>query len=185
MTIEYATRYRRTSRIPADPTKPYFIEKGEGDRAHLFGDLITVYAGGEQTENSFNFFTVEGPRGDIIPAHLHADTHEVFYLTQGAARLFVEDLEGEQQEKLLTAGDFGFVPKNCKHSYRMERHHTQIVGVAAGPGRTFERFFETLGAPSEAHGLPQAPVIPEPQKFGTVPQQFDVRFLPDHQWRTR
>ncbi|WP_244905255.1 alpha/beta hydrolase [Streptomyces agglomeratus] len=52
MTIEYATRYRRASRIPAEPGKPYFIEKGEGDRAHLFGDLITVYAGGEQTGRS-------------------------------------------------------------------------------------------------------------------------------------
>lgn len=67
MTSEYATRHRRASRIPAEPGKPYFIEKGEGDRAHLFGDLITIYAGGEQTENTFNFFTVEGPKGDLIP----------------------------------------------------------------------------------------------------------------------
>lgn len=70
MTIEYATRYRQASRIPAEPGKPYFIEKGEGNRAHLFGDLITIYGGGEQTENTFNFFTVEGPKGDPIPAHL-------------------------------------------------------------------------------------------------------------------
>ncbi|MGH4031580.1 quercetin 2,3-dioxygenase [Actinomycetota bacterium Odt1-20B] len=189
MTIEYATRHRRASRIPPEPGKPYFVEKGEGDRAHLFGDLITIYAGGEQTENSFNFFTVEGPRGDLIPAHLHTDTHEVFYVTQGAVRLFVEDAGGEQQEKLLTPGDFGFVPKNCRHAYRMERHHTQIVGVAAGPGGagpggTFERFFETLGAPTEQLGLPQRPVVPEAQRFGDAARQFDVTFLPDHEWRT-
>ncbi|MFI0235992.1 quercetin 2,3-dioxygenase [Streptomyces sp. NPDC016845] len=184
MTIEFATRYRDASRIPPEPGKPYFIEKGEGDRAHLFGDLITVYAGGEQTENTFNFFTCEGPKGDIIPAHLHADTYEVFYVTHGAVRLFVEDTEGEQTERLLTPGDFGFVPKNCPHAYRMERHHTQIVGVAAGPGGTFERFFESLGTPAEAHGLPQRPFVPEPHKFGTVPREYDVRFLPDQQWRT-
>ncbi len=76
MTLEYATRYRRASRIPDQPGKPYFIEKGEGDRAHLFGDLVTIYAGGEQTESTFNFFTCEGPKGDIIPAHLHRDTYE-------------------------------------------------------------------------------------------------------------
>jgi len=182
MTIEYATRYRRTSRIPADPTKPYFIEKGEGDRAHLFGDLITVYAGGEQTGDAFNFFTVEGPKGDLIPAHVHADTHEVFYVTQGAVRLFVEDTDGNAQDKLLTPGDFGFVPKNCPHAYRMERHHSQIVGVAAGAGRTFERFFENLGTPSEEHGLPREPFVPEGRKFGVIPQEFDVRFMPGHQW---
>ncbi|MEV5886585.1 quercetin 2,3-dioxygenase [Streptomyces sp. NPDC052020] len=183
MTIEFARRSH--SHIPAEPGKPYFIDKGLGDRAHLFTDLVTVYAGGPQTENTFNFFTVEGPKGDIIPAHSHPNTYEVFYVTQGAVRLFVEDLEGEQQEKLLTSGDFGFVPKNCPHAYRIERHHSQVVGVAAGPGGTFERFFETLGTPTEELGLPQQPYVPDPQKFATVPQRYDVTFLPDHQWRTQ
>ncbi|MFC6929147.1 hypothetical protein ACFQHO_01445 [Actinomadura yumaensis] len=106
-------------------------------------------------------------------------------MTAGAVRLFVEDIEGRQYEKLLTTGDFGFVPKNCPHSYRIERHHSQIVGVAAGPGGTFERFFENLGTPTEELGLPQRPHVPAPEKFGTVPQRFDVAFLLDHQWRTR
>ncbi|WP_371793364.1 quercetin 2,3-dioxygenase [Streptomyces sp. NBC_01471] len=183
MTIEYATAYRRASRIPPEPGRPYFIEKGEGDRAHLFGDLVTVYAGGEQSENAFNFFTVEGPKGDIIPAHLHPDTYEVFYVTAGAVRVFVEDTGGDQQERLLIPGDFGFVPKNCPHAYRIERHHSQVVGVAAGPGGTFERFFENFGAPTEQLGLPHEPVVPAPEKFATIPQEYDVRFLPGHQWR--
>ncbi|MEU9193359.1 quercetin 2,3-dioxygenase [Streptomyces hundungensis] len=184
MTIEYATAHRRASHIPAEAGTPYFIEKGDGDRAHLFGDLITIYAGGEQTENAFNFLTVEGPKSNLIPAHVHADTYEVFYVTAGAVRLFVEDLHGNQQEKLLTPGDFGFVPKNCPHAYRMERHHSQVVGVAAGPGGTFERFFETLGAPTDQHGLPRDAFVPAPERFATVPQQYDVRFLRDHQWKT-
>ncbi|MFH9419279.1 LysR family transcriptional regulator [Streptomyces sp. NPDC017529] len=82
---------------------------------------------------------------------------------------------------LMTPGGFGFVPKNCPHSYRMERRHSQVVGVAAGPGGTFERFYENLGVPTEQLGLPREPVIPEPGKFATVPQQYDVRFLPGHQ----
>ncbi|MFG2141008.1 quercetin 2,3-dioxygenase [Streptomyces sp. NPDC048650] len=184
MTMEFARRYRSHSHLPAQPDKPYFIEKGMGDRAHLFTDLITIYAGAEQTENTFNFFTCEGPRGETIPAHSHAHTHEVFYVTDGAVRLFVEDLDGEQHEKLLTAGDFGFVPKNCPHAYRIERHHSRIVGVAAGPGGTFERFFENLGSPTEDLGLPPQPCVPEPHKFAGVPQQFDVRFLPDHRWHS-
>ncbi|GAA2354226.1 hypothetical protein GCM10009854_35390 [Saccharopolyspora halophila] len=184
MTAEFATPHRTRSQIPASPGKPYFIEKGMGDRAHLFGDLFTIYAGGEQTENTFNFFTCEGPKGEIIPAHVHPDTYEVFYITDGAVRLFVEDTGGGQHEKLLGEGDFGFVPKNCPHAYRIERHHSRVVGVAAGPGGTFERFFETLGEPTDAQGLPGEPVVPEPGKFGTVPQEYDVRFLPDHQWHT-
>ncbi|MFD8201522.1 quercetin 2,3-dioxygenase [Streptomyces sp. NPDC003470] len=184
MTIQFATRYRERSYIPPEPGKPYFIEKGMGDRAHLFTDMFTIYAGGEQTENTFNFFTCEGPKGDVIPAHSHADTYEVFYVTDGAVRLFVEDLEGEQHEKLLTVGDFGFVPKNCPHAYRIERHHSRIVGVAAGPGGTFERFFENLGTRTDELTMPQRPYIPEGHKFATVPQNHDVTFLPDHKWRT-
>ncbi|MFD3756376.1 quercetin 2,3-dioxygenase [Streptomyces sp. NPDC058622] len=184
MTMEFARPSRPRSHIPAEPGKPYFIEKGLGDRAHLFADLVTVYTGGEQTENAFNFFTVEGPRGDVIPAHVHRDTYEVFYITDGAVRLFVEDLEGEQYERLLTAGDFGFVPKNCPHAYRIERHHSRVVGVAAGPGGTFERFFENLGIPTGELGLPAEPYVPGPHQFATVPERYDVRFLPGHQWRT-
>ena len=183
MTFEYATRYRPASHIPPEPGKPYFIEKGMGDRAHLFTDLFTVYAGGEQTENTINFFTCEGPKGDVIPAHTHADTYEVFFVTDGAVRLYVEEPNGTQHTKLLTSGDFGFVPKNCPHAYRIERNGSRIVGVASGPSGTFERFFENLGTPTESLGLPQDPYVPEPQKFGTVPQQYDVRFLPQHQWQ--
>ncbi|TDD52735.1 quercetin 2,3-dioxygenase [Saccharopolyspora elongata] len=184
MTMEFATPYRSRSHLPPEPGRPYFVEKGMGDRAHLFGDLITIYAGGEQTEGTFNFFTCEGAKGDTIPAHSHAETYEVFYVTAGAVRLFVEDTAGEQYEKLLGAGDFGFVPKNCPHAYRIERHHSQIVGVAAGPGGTFERFFENLGVPTEELGLPRTPAVPEPGKFATVPREYDVRFLPEHRWRT-
>ncbi|MFI5831467.1 quercetin 2,3-dioxygenase [Streptomyces sp. NPDC051578] len=184
MTVEFTTRYRSRSHIPAEPGVPYFIEKGLGDRAHLITDLVTVYAGGEQTENSFNFFTVEGPKGEIIPTHTHADTYEVFYVTDGAVRLFVEDLEGQQHEKLLTNGDFGFVPKNCPHAYRIERHHSRVVGVAAGPGITFERFFENLGAPTEELGLPHRPALPTPDAFRAAEEAFDVRYLPHHRWHS-
>ncbi|MEU6266862.1 cupin domain-containing protein [Saccharopolyspora shandongensis] len=123
--MEFATPYRPRSRIPPKPGRPYFAEKGMGDRAHLFGDLITIYAGGEQAERTFNFFTCEGPKGDTIPTHSHSETYEVFYVTAGAARLFVEGTAGEQYEKLLGAGDFGFLPKNCPHAYRIERHHSR------------------------------------------------------------
>jgi quercetin 2,3-dioxygenase len=180
MTFQHTPR--PGSAIPSAPGTPYFIEKGHGDRALLFNDLFTVYAGAEQTENTFNFFTCDGAQGDLIPSHVHANTYEVFFITAGAVRLFVEDTSGEQHEKLLTVGDFGFVPKNCPHAYRVERHHSQIVGVAAGPLGTFERFFENLGVPTDALTLPTQPAVPAPQKFGTIPMQFDVSFLPDHRW---
>ncbi|MFJ9963184.1 hypothetical protein [Streptomyces avermitilis] len=55
--------------------------------------------------------------------------------------------------------------------------------MAAGPGTTFERFFESLGTPTDELGLPQRPYVPEPHTFADVSRRYDVRFLPDHQWR--
>ncbi|MFF3674614.1 hypothetical protein ACFYYS_11575 [Streptomyces sp. NPDC002120] len=85
----------------------------------------------------------------------------------------------------FAAGDFGFVPKNLAHAYRIERHHSRVVGVAAGPGGTFERFIENLGVPTAELGPPPEPYVPGPRKFATVPpERYDVRFLSGHQWRT-
>ncbi|MGI5340950.1 quercetin 2,3-dioxygenase [Streptomyces sp. CA-181903] len=177
MTIEYATRYRKASHIPAEPGTPYFTEKAEGDRAHLFGDLITVYTGGEQTENTFDFFTVEGPKSDLIPALVHADTYEVFHVTAGAVRLFVEDTGGRQQEKLLTPGDFGARVPHGAAPQPGRRRHRRPPGHVRAVLRTPRR-------PADGLGLPREPVGPEPGKFATVPGQYDVHFLPDHRWTT-
>nr|BFD80991.1 hypothetical protein StreXyl84_03920 [Streptomyces sp. Xyl84] len=51
----------------------------------------------------------------------------------------------------------------------MERHHTQLAGVAAGPGGTFERFFEKLGTPTDGLTPPARPFVPAPEKFATCP----------------
>ncbi|MFD9368383.1 hypothetical protein ACFWA6_11835 [Streptomyces sp. NPDC060020] len=68
----------------------------------------------------------------------------------------------------FAAGDFGFVPKNLAHAYRIERNHRE-------PRRPDP---EELGPPPE-------PYVPGPRKFATVPpERYDVRFLSGHQWRT-
>ncbi|MEV6264282.1 hypothetical protein AB0M42_26535 [Streptomyces sp. NPDC051784] len=57
--------------------------------------------------------------------------------------------------------------------------------MAAGPGGTFERFFENLGTPTEELTPPREPFVPGPQKFGTVPLRHDVRFMTGQKWRTQ
>ena len=87
---EFKTRWRSRSYLPGR-LQPYFVEAQEGDRAILFDQLITTYAGADETNNGFCLFTVEGPKGDIIPAHLHGETHECFYILAGQLRLFLDD----------------------------------------------------------------------------------------------
>ncbi|MEU4037505.1 hypothetical protein [Streptomyces collinus] len=93
----------------------------------------------------------------VMCAVLHAPGRICLGRSRGggrrAVRLFVEDLEGEQHEKLLVPDDF-------------------------------ERFFENLGTPAEELVLPARPFVPAPYKLRSVPGEFDVRFLPGHQWHT-
>ena len=62
MTAEFATPHRARSHIPLDPGKPYFIEKGMGDRAYLFGDLFTIYAGASRPRTRSTSSPARAPR---------------------------------------------------------------------------------------------------------------------------
>ena len=67
--------------LPGRP-EPYFLKRGEGEHAMLFADLFTVLLTGDETEGQFGVFTSQAPRGQLIPAHAHHRTNEVFYIVE-------------------------------------------------------------------------------------------------------
>src|SRR3954470_19492760 len=89
--------------LPGKPV-PYFLEAGEGERAHLFDQLFTVLLSGDETDGQFGVFTMEAPRGRTIPVHSHADVHEIFYVLDGLVRVAIEDTDGEVYDRVLTGG---------------------------------------------------------------------------------
>ena len=112
MSFEYLADPSRPAWAGLLPGKPevYFLPKGEGEHAKVFADTFSVLVSGDETEGQFGMFTSLCPAGDIIPTHSHADTHETFYILDGKVRLFVQLPDGEKLSRLLSTGDFAFVP---------------------------------------------------------------------------
>jgi quercetin 2,3-dioxygenase len=160
--------------LPGKPT-PFYLDQGEGEKSVVFDQLFTILLTGDETDGHYGAFTVEAPKGEMIPPHLHTWAHEIFYVTDGSVTVWMNDQNGFEGKRTLKAGDFGFVPLNTVHAFRIESA-AKIFGVNSGG---FERFFHGIGTPTEETGIPKAPYItPFPQllaageKYGTV-------FMPD------
>ena len=163
--------------LPGTPT-PFYLDKGEGEKSVVFDTLFTILLTGDETDGQYDVFTTEGGAGDIIPAHLHPVTHEIFFILDGAVHLWLDDEKGNKSDKILTQGAFGFIPMGTIHAFRIEAT-AKVLGVSTG---NFARFFHAMGKPTEKTGAPDpseffAPSIPQMiaagQKYGTI-------FRPDY-----
>ncbi|MGY1707367.1 quercetin 2,3-dioxygenase [Geodermatophilus sp. SYSU D00697] len=163
--------------LPGRP-EPYVLRRGEGEHAMLFTDLFTVLVSGDETEGQFGVIVSESPAGDVIPTHSHNATHETFYVLEGKVRLFFEDAEGTKTTKLLTAGDFGYVPAGVAHAYQIEEA-ARMMGVLTGG---FERFFQHMGTPTDSPTADQVPFVPDFPRMRAAAQQHDMQFMPDFRW---
>lgn len=163
--------------LPGRP-EPYFLHRGDGEHAKLFADTFTVLLSGDETEGRFGMFTADCPTGDIIPTHSHADTHETFYIVEGRVRLFVELANGDKVSRLLSDGDFGFVPAGRPHAYRVEAP-ARMLGVSNGG---FERFFQEMGTLADSIDPDSPPYVPGFPQMKAAAQEHNMRFMPDFDW---
>ncbi len=174
MTMEFTTP-RGRSPLPGSP-KPYFLSDGEGEKAIVIDSLFTVLLSADEADGQFGVFTMDGPKGDAIPPHSHGTHHEIFYVVRGGVTVFLDDEDGRRQVRELGPGDFGYVPAGIVHAYRVEADHTRVLGVSTGG---FERFFQTLGEPTDATTYPTTPLgLPPRERFIEAGQRFDTTFLP-------
>ncbi|GAA5037270.1 quercetin 2,3-dioxygenase [Thermocatellispora tengchongensis] len=163
--------------LPGAP-EAYFLKRGEGEHAMLFTDLFTVLLSGDETEGQFGVFTSEAPAGKLIPAHVHRDTHETFYVMEGKVRVHVRDRDGTKRSRLLEPGDFGFVPAGLAHAYQVEER-ARMLGVATGG---FERFFQHMGRPTDHATADQPPFVPDLPRMQAAAREHNMEFLPDLAW---
>ncbi len=163
--------------LPGEPA-PFFLRQGEGEHAKLFGDLFTVLVSGVETGGQFGMIHSDAPAGPIIPSHSHAATHETFYVISGQVRVYVAYPDGRKDSRLLSPGDFGFVPAGMTHAYRVERD-ARILGVLSGG---FERFFQKMGTPADSAGPGQPPFIPAVERIMEAGRAHGTTFFPDMTW---
>ena len=164
--------------LPGSP-KPYWLKEGEGEKSVVFDTLFTILLSGDETENQYGAFTTDGGAGERIPAHFHPTTHEIFYIVDGKLRLWLDDQAGFSENRVMTTGDFAFIPKGVVHAFQL-LDATRVFGVGTGG---FERFFHGIGQPTEQTGVPAVPYIPTPEQFMTAGQRYGTVFLPEFRFQ--
>ena len=166
--------------LPA-AAKPFVLGNGEGEKSLVFDTLFDILLTGDETDGQFDVFTCEGNQGQIIPAHIHPFTHEIFYIVDGAVHLWMDDEQGSKSDRVLTSGGFGYVPKGTIHAFRLESSNSKIMGVSSGG---FGRFFHAMGRPTTKPGIP-APdefYIPTYDQMRAAGELYGTVFRPDYKF---
>ncbi|MDK3255292.1 quercetin 2,3-dioxygenase [Blastococcus capsensis] len=137
------------------PTSPLLLRAGEGRALWFLGNLVTVKAGGPQTDGGVTVVEFLNPPGFAPPLHRHLDETEMFQVLEGSATFTCGT-----ESFTATPGDFVLLPAGVPHTF---------VVAPDGPLRTlqittpagFERFAAAVGAPATERRLPDpAPVDP-------------------------
>jgi quercetin dioxygenase-like cupin family protein len=93
---------------------------------------------GEDTGGLYSFYQVSVPPGEGSLFHIHEDTDEAFYITEGE---FEIKLDGEVQQ--APAGALVYGPRGVGHSFVNTWHAPSTMLCTTTPGG-IENFFEEL-----------------------------------------
>ncbi|KAF2667662.1 RmlC-like cupin [Microthyrium microscopicum] len=137
--------------------QPYAILKGHGTPLGG-GDVWNRFpVSGNSSGGAFTIMTTHGP-GDLragppgLFPHVHKKTYENFFATKGRIQLWAQGLDGflkgttQQLTRILTKGDFGAVPQNGIHTFKVLDHDSTLTGVLVPGG--FEEFFFAMSKPT-------------------------------------
>lgn len=135
----------------------------------VVGTIYKYLATGEDTGGAYALFESLVPPNDPgPPPHLHKNEDEGFYILEGDFTFSLGDMEYH-----LRTGDFIFLPRGIRHSYRNNSDTVARQLVLVNPSG-FQKFFDAVGEPVEDDTkLPPPPsnehiqkIIEEAPKFG-------------------
>lgn len=174
MTKENRTHEAWTG-LPGRP-QPYVLRSGEGEHSILVDHVATVLVSGDETEGQFGLQLIEGPRGDVIPAHLHPRVHHTIWVLDGAVRVWADDQQGLTVATTLERNDFMFVPAGTMHTLQIQSSTARMAGINTGG---FERYVHALGVPTDAQEIPAEPVAPVMSDYRAGGVEFGIEFHPE------
>lgn len=129
--------------------KPYIRCAGESRKQLVAGQAVHMLAGGDDTANAYGAVVCESAQDKFpIPRHFHKHEHDTWLCLRGRLRLWANDTS-----RILTEGDFGYVPPGDAHSYQCISPRTMFFGIVSPGG--WEAFFEMAGEPWGEDGLPE------------------------------
>jgi len=96
-------------------TRPYTLQRGEGQPVQLAGAQAFVKATSEQSAGAFNLFVVSCLPGYATALHIHYAEDVAIYVLEGALTIFW----GEEQ-RTAAAGAYFFQPRGIPHGFRVD-----------------------------------------------------------------
>jgi len=115
-------------------TKPYALQRDEGQTLHLSRALVSIKATSEQTGGAFNLFDVTCPPGYATALHIHYAEDVAIYVLEGMLTVFWGD-----EKRTAVAGSYFFQPRGTPHGFRVEGETSaQLLYMTFPAG--FDRF---------------------------------------------
>ena len=149
-------------RLPGE-RRAYVLGAGEGERLVAANQVFSFLSTGAETHGRFIAVMTEGPAGEMIVPHFHAEHTENFLCLDGLMTMVVNG-----HELHLHPGDYLQVPSRHVHAYRLDSPYTRFFGWLT-PG-VFEPFFRLIGEPYQPHVFP---LKPGPLRFDRVMANID------------
>jgi mannose-6-phosphate isomerase-like protein (cupin superfamily) len=140
------------------PLEPFVAQRTLDRSLWYEGQLIVMYASGEEVGNSCCVFEGNCPEGMGPPPHIHLYEHEFFYITEGHLTAWVEGVKYEVPKDSVI-----FLPAGRTHWFISSAPVTRIftftvsAGHGSTPGSADMAVFRTFGRPAEAMQLPEPP----------------------------
>jgi quercetin dioxygenase-like cupin family protein len=124
--------------IAAHATKPIFRPTGTAPAVWCPGDLYSLLATGEETNNAFFQFEAIVPKDGGPPPHVHSREDESFYVVSGSLEILLGD-ETYQAKR----GDFVYIPRGTVHRFKNVGGDTAVQLVTFVPAG-MEKFFQEV-----------------------------------------
>jgi quercetin 2,3-dioxygenase len=161
--------------LPGRP-QPYLLRSGEGEHSHMVDMVATVLVSGDETNGQFGLQLIEGPRGDVIPAHLHPGAHHTIWVLDGAVRVWADDMNGLKMATTMERNDFLFIPAGTMHTFQIESSTARMAGINTGG---FERYVHTFGVPTDSQEMPEKLIVPDMEDYRVGGAEFGIEFHPE------
>ncbi|MDH6266058.1 quercetin 2,3-dioxygenase [Rhizobium sp. SG_E_25_P2] len=151
----------------------YVLRQGEGETFNVAGQVVHVLAGREETNGGYGAVVCEATLDrQPIPLHYHEREYDTWFCTRGRLRIWANG-----KSRILTEGDFAFVPPNDVHSYQSVAPRTQFFGIVAPGG--WEGFFGSAGSEWAEPGLPPENHPFDFSRMGMSMQRYGVMRVPE------
>ncbi len=121
-------------------------EVSERDRWFV-GTLLTIVAGGADTDGKLAVLDQRANLGFSPPRHVHRREGTALFVIDGELTV---DIGGEQ--RVVGAGDFVWLPRDIPHTFRVDSDQARFLEFVTPPG--FEQYHVDASDPAPTRTIP-------------------------------